>query len=96
MAFCENCGQKMADNERFCGSCGSSGEVQAQQYRASFDAPLTEGQGKKLLSKKMLICIAVCIVAVCAAIGIVNSLGGPMDYCDVPSAGCGDPGCDAC
>ena len=54
MANCRNCGQLLADDGRFCGSCGSVVEVQAQQSSAAphFEPP----RGlKKWLTKELIV-----------------------------------------
>ena len=48
MAFCTNCGAKLADNAKFCTECGAKVERVPSEPAVTPTAPVSDPTGKRL------------------------------------------------
>lgn len=93
--FCPNCGNKIPDDSKFCGSCGAnlsdvvSSTENTDNQTAPMDAVVTPVSGspapefvqfhKKPNKKKLIAIVAVAVVAIVAILGLKTMFSGNSD-----------------
>ena len=88
MAFCSNCGNRLADNAKFCANCGAKIVAAAPEQPA---APAQKQQGGKKGSGKIVLIVIAAVVAMAllvtgAALVVFNFMGKDKVPSD-PNAG---------